>query len=290
MENIFLNGAILGMTKQEIKNRFDEIVDFAGVERYIDTPVKRYSSGMYVRLAFGVAAHLEPDILIVDEVLAVGDAEFQKKALGKMKEVSTKVGRTVLFVSHHMAALKAICNYGMLIQNGILVNTGNITDVIFDYIRVPFENSAEEIKFKMDDSRVIVHSAKINDAIENFIDLETDTTLNISISGQVLEPLPLNIQANLFDMEDYPLAFYSPGHINAFTQTFNKGNFEINCAMALPENMNKGTYKLVIGLADPGKQYYGETIQPIIISWNGITTKTGLVFESKKSGWLLLNK
>ncbi|MFM7852975.1 MAG: ABC transporter ATP-binding protein, partial [Flammeovirgaceae bacterium] len=101
-ENIFLNGAILGMTKQEIKNQFDEIVDFAGVEKYIDTPVKRYSSGMYVRLAFGVAAHLEPDILIVDEVLAVGDAEFQKKCLGKMNDVSKKDGRTVLFVSHNM--------------------------------------------------------------------------------------------------------------------------------------------------------------------------------------------
>jgi lipopolysaccharide transport system ATP-binding protein len=104
-ENIFLNGAILGMTKQEIKGKFDEIVDFAGVERYIDTPVKRYSSGMYVRLAFGVAAHLEPEILIVDEVLAVGDAEFQKKCIGKMKDVSEKDGRTVLFLSNNMDAV-----------------------------------------------------------------------------------------------------------------------------------------------------------------------------------------
>src|ERR1700709_820584 len=106
-DNIFLNGAILGMTKHEIKSKFDEIVDFAGVERYIDTPVKRYSSGMYVRLAFGVAAHLEPEILIVDEVLAVGDVEFQKKALGKMKDVSVKEGRTVLFVSHNLGSLKS---------------------------------------------------------------------------------------------------------------------------------------------------------------------------------------
>ena len=104
-DNIYLNGAILGMTKREITRKFDEIVDFAGVERYIDTPVKRYSSGMYVSLAFGVAAHLEPEILIVDEVLAVGDAEFQKKCLGKMKDVSVNDGRTVLFVSHNMAAI-----------------------------------------------------------------------------------------------------------------------------------------------------------------------------------------
>ncbi len=115
-ENIFLNGAILGMTKQEIKSKFDEIVDFAGVERYIDTPVKRYSSGMYVRLAFGVAAHLEPEILIVDEVLAVGDAEFQKKALGKMKECREEEGRTVLFVSHNMAAIKTLCKTGLLLR------------------------------------------------------------------------------------------------------------------------------------------------------------------------------
>ena len=119
-ENIFLNGAIMGMTKQEIKRKFDEIVDFAGVERYIDTPVKRYSSGMYVRLAFGVAAHLEPEILIVDEVLAVGDAEFQKKALGKMKDVSTKEGRTVLFVSHNMAAVSKLCTNGLLLINGTI--------------------------------------------------------------------------------------------------------------------------------------------------------------------------
>ncbi len=119
-ENIFLNGAILGMTKKEIKSKFDEIVDFAGVERYIDTPVKRYSSGMYVRLAFGVAAHLEPEILIVDEVLAVGDAEFQKKALGKMKDVSGKDGRTVLFVSHNMAAMQNLCNSVILLKNGEL--------------------------------------------------------------------------------------------------------------------------------------------------------------------------
>ena len=117
-ENIFLNGAILGMTKQEIKSKFDEIVDFAGVERYIDTPVKRYSSGMYVRLAFGVAAHLEPEILIVDEVLAVGDAEFQKKALGKMKDVSGRDGRTVLFVSHNMSAISTLCDRVMVLENG----------------------------------------------------------------------------------------------------------------------------------------------------------------------------
>jgi lipopolysaccharide transport system ATP-binding protein len=134
-ENIFLNGAILGMTKREIKSKFDEIVDFAGVERYIDTPVKRYSSGMYVRLAFGVAAHLEPEILIVDEVLAVGDAEFQKKALGKMKEVSEKGGRTVLFVSHNIPSLMDLCKTGLLLENGIIKSNTNIQDIVTEYLK-----------------------------------------------------------------------------------------------------------------------------------------------------------
>lgn len=129
-ENIFLNGAILGMTKREITSKFDEIVDFSGVEKYIDTPVKRYSSGMYVRLAFAVAAYLDPDILIVDEVLAVGDAEFQKKAIGRMKDISKGEGRTVLFVSHNMVSLKALCTSGILLKNGGLFAQNNITEIV----------------------------------------------------------------------------------------------------------------------------------------------------------------
>lgn len=133
-ENIFLNGAILGMNRHEIKRKFDEIVDFAGVERYIDTPVKRYSSGMYVRLAFGVAAHLESEILVVDEVLAVGDGEFQKKCLGKMRDVSTNEGRTVLFVSHQMGTIANLCTRSVLMQNGRLVKDGPTGEVINYYL------------------------------------------------------------------------------------------------------------------------------------------------------------
>lgn len=132
-ENIFLNGAILGMRKFEIRRKFDEIVDFAGVERYVDTPVKRYSSGMYVRLAFAVAAYLESEILVVDEVLAVGDAEFQKKCIGKMGEVSKGEGRTVLFVSHNMSSVKALCNSGILLKNGTISDVGAIDKVIGTY-------------------------------------------------------------------------------------------------------------------------------------------------------------
>ena len=134
-ENIFMNGAILGMTKQEITRKLDEIVDFSGCERYIDTPVKRYSSGMMVRLGFAVAAHLDPEILVVDEVLAVGDAEFQKKAIGKMQDVSKGEGRTVLFVSHNMTSIKALCKRGVLLRNGMLVEDGDVDTVVTHYLR-----------------------------------------------------------------------------------------------------------------------------------------------------------
>lgn len=132
-ENVFLNGAILGMTKREISSKFDEIVAFSGVEKYIDTPVKRYSSGMYVRLAFAVAAHLEPEILIVDEVLAVGDAEFQRKCIGKMKDVAVE-GRTVLFVSHNMEAVKNLCNRALLLEHGSIVAQGSPAEVVDYYL------------------------------------------------------------------------------------------------------------------------------------------------------------
>lgn len=133
-ENIFLNGAILGMTKKEIASKLDEIIEFSGCERYIDTPVKRYSSGMTVRLAFAVAAFLEPEILVIDEVLAVGDAEFQKKAIGKMQDISKGQGRTVLFVSHNMAAVKSLCNKGIILEHGKVVFEGDIENAVSYYL------------------------------------------------------------------------------------------------------------------------------------------------------------
>jgi lipopolysaccharide transport system ATP-binding protein len=133
-ENIFLNGAILGMSKAEIKRKFDEIVDFSGVEKFLDTPVKRYSSGMYVRLAFAVAAHLEPEILVVDEVLAVGDAQFQKKCLGKMQTIAAKDGRTILFVSHHMPSIQRLCGRAIALSNGSIELTGATDQVISSYL------------------------------------------------------------------------------------------------------------------------------------------------------------
>jgi len=144
-ENIFLNGAILGMTKQEIKQKFDEIVDFSGCALYIDTPVKRYSSGMTVRLGFAVAAFLDPEILIVDEVLAVGDFEFQRKAIGKMKDVSKKEGRTILFVSHNMEAIKSLCSHGILIQNGIAIEKNSALSTVQKYLNSNIKNNLNSV-------------------------------------------------------------------------------------------------------------------------------------------------
>jgi lipopolysaccharide transport system ATP-binding protein len=145
-ENVYLNGAILGMTKKEITSKIDEIIDFSGCNRYIDTPVKRYSSGMTVRLAFAVAAFLEPEILIIDEVLAVGDAEFQKKAIGKMQDISRTGLRTVLFVSHNMMAVKSLCTKSIVLENGLVVFEGNTDDAIDYYLKLNSSNSSILIK------------------------------------------------------------------------------------------------------------------------------------------------
>ena len=177
-ENIYLNGAVLGMRKKEIEKKFDEIVEFSGIGQFLDTPVKRYSSGMYVRLAFSVAAHLEPDILIVDEVLAVGDIEFQKKCLGKMEEVTKKEGRTVLFVSHNMGAIKELCSRTILLENGKIKEVGETFQVVHNYIndisavkesKVELSPSPQkEISF----TKVWITNSK--DEITNSINIEDD--------------------------------------------------------------------------------------------------------------------
>jgi len=163
-ENIFLNGAILGMTKTEIKSKFDEIVEFAGVQRYVNTPVKRYSSGMKVRLAFAVAAHLEPEILIVDEVLAVGDAEFQKKAIGKMQDISRGEGRTVLFVSHDMNAILRLCKTAILLNDGRILKKGKAPEIVEDYLSAEFGVSSKKVWKSKEDTKIQILSVEAHDA------------------------------------------------------------------------------------------------------------------------------
>jgi lipopolysaccharide transport system ATP-binding protein len=152
-DNVYMNGTLLGMTKREIDHKFDEIVDFSGVERFLDTPVKRYSSGMQVRLAFAVAAHLDPEILIVDEVLAVGDFAFQRKCLGKMQEVATGDGRTILFVSHNVGAMAQLCQRGVLLEKGRVTAIGPIRDVINTYLRSGPDHRTARAQFPVEPSK-----------------------------------------------------------------------------------------------------------------------------------------
>ncbi len=191
-ENIYLNGAILGMTKKEIASKIDEIIDFSGCERYIDTPVKRYSSGMTVRLAFAVAAFLEPEILVIDEVLAVGDAEFQKKAIGKMQDISRKEGRTVLFVSHNMAAIQSLCTRAILLEKGNIIASGEVEMILEKYLltdikeeinKVTNENFVVEIKQK----KIIDFQENIK--IEVLIDSKIDFDQVIFIDFAILNKL-----------------------------------------------------------------------------------------------------
>jgi lipopolysaccharide transport system ATP-binding protein len=187
-ENIFLNGAILGMTKSEIRNKFDEIVDFSGIEKYIDTPVKRYSSGMYVRLAFAVAAHLDPEILVVDEVLAVGDAEFQKKAIGKMQDVSKEEGRTVLFVSHNMAAIQGLCNRCLLLKEGQITENGSTKLIIEKYFNDNTRDSFLDFKQRKDRSG----NHKIEVSSFYLLNKENQRTSSIICGEKVLFVLEIN--------------------------------------------------------------------------------------------------
>jgi len=206
-ENIYLNGAILGMNRNEIKKHLDEIIAFAGVDAYIDTPVKRYSSGMYVRLAFAVGAHLLSDILIVDEVLAVGDAEFQKKCIGKMQNVSTGEGKTVLFVSHNMASVQALCNLGLFIESGVIKMFSNMDDVALAYQNSKLDNKQNYFVWG-DEARPsnlnvkILSMSLLNDDGYIVSNLTTDDSFRINIEFQVTNPTKLGLTIIVSDIND----------------------------------------------------------------------------------------
>jgi lipopolysaccharide transport system ATP-binding protein len=230
-ENIFLNGAILGMTKKEISEKLDEIVEFSGCERYIDTPVKRYSSGMKVRLAFAVAAHLEPDILIVDEVLAVGDAEFQKKAIGKMQDISRGEGRTVLFVSHDMAAIQNLCSELLVLENGKSIYQGTVVEGIDLYLkgdRVIDNKSLLKIKNREGDKTSLFKSVSFTSEYKGEIYSKTDKIysgsrvfIDIELKNTMTAKRAIYIAMDFVDSRNIPVMNIS----NEFTKNplYSKG-------------------------------------------------------------------
>lgn len=242
-ENIFMNGSIMGMTKAEIRSKFDEIVDFAGVAKYVDTPVKRYSSGMMVRLGFAIAAHLDPEILVVDEVLAVGDAEFQKKAIGKMQDVSKGEGRTVLFVSHNMAAVKSLCTTGIVLQNGMTVFNGNIDDSLKFYLNeAPVANNGiitDAIKHKK--ANIVFKRILINKTEQrNSTITSNQKTLSIRIEGYTPEEIKTDVMLVLKTKDGIPLATLAEGHYKGLIQTIPAGNFTIQKDIELPVFLSNG--------------------------------------------------
>lgn len=257
-ENIFLNGSILGMSKNEIKAKFDEIIDFSGVERYIDTPVKRYSSGMYVRLAFAVAAYLEPDILILDEVLAVGDAEFQKKCLGKMKDVSEKDGRTVLFVSHNLTVISNLCNRVFLFEKGSIMADGDSLKVISKYSEL-FEKAAgckkwDDILQAPGSENVKLKSVRIisNGQITSEIDIQDDFIIEFEYWNAKKD---ISLTSYFHIADAYGTVVMSSGNLDSVNKGkdfwFNKmhsvGVYKAKCVVP-GKMLNTGKYTLNISV------------------------------------------
>ena len=250
-ENIFMNGTIMGMTRAEINAKLDAIVDFAGVERYLDTPVKRYSSGMTVRLGFAVAAFLEPEILVVDEVLAVGDAEFQKKAIGKMQDVSRGEGRTVLFVSHNMAAVRSLCQRGIVLENGGMVFDGEITDSVEYYLSLcrHTEADADLNNRDLSSKRAFVSQFDFVDQDGAILDqLSFNAPLRCRFTILSQESLSVSLRIVLFDMDNNRvLALDSRDEYGFFKLTANKP-FTIECQTVDNLGIKPGKYKVNISL------------------------------------------
>jgi lipopolysaccharide transport system ATP-binding protein len=251
-ENVYLNGAILGMTKKEITSKIDEIIDFSGCERYIDTPVKRYSSGMTVRLAFAVAAFLDPEILIIDEVLAVGDAEFQKKAIGKMQDISKQGGRTVLFVSHNMAAVKSLCTRGIVLENGNVKFDGKIENAVSFYLsgdsesqnKKTFSSEYDKKEFRLHEISLNPFGKSADHVLDEYQKIEINTVFTLkAIDSKIHVTFVLNNE-----MGDSLFTF---SHVNNKLK-LNQGLNKIKCT--LPEGfLNIGSYYLSLCIIENAK-------------------------------------
>lgn len=249
-QNIFLNGSIMGMHRHEIKSKLDEIISFAGIEKYIDTPVKRFSSGMSVRLGFAVAAFLEPEILIVDEVLAVGDAEFQRKAIGKMQDISKGHGRTVLFVSHNMSAVKSLCTKAIILKNGELTFSGNATKCVEDYL-VSNQKIKQAVKFddKINEKNVRLIKIKISPKEgQKLITVETGFNIEVEFENYNINKT-IACGINVSNQELVQL-FELPCFLTE--KNSKKGTFYINANIP-PFLLNAGIYNISFVLAESQK-------------------------------------
>ena len=286
-ENIFMNGSIMGMTKAEIRSKFDEIVDFAGVAKYVDTPVKRYSSGMMVRLGFAIAAHLEPEILVVDEVLAVGDAEFQKKAIGKMQDVSKGEGRTVLFVSHNMAAVRSLCTSGIMLKNGMVDFIGNISDTLNHYLNDNDNNHNQMIinNIKWKKSTLTINSIEINQSKQSLSTLKSgQKSLEIKIDGHTEEDMTYDVMIIMKSKEGIPLASYARGHYDGLIKHEKKGDFSIKKTIELPHILSRGIINVDLYIHHPTVEYYLKAPNCCILESEGYQSGYGVSMLQETNG------
>lgn len=259
-ENIFMNGAIMGMTRHEIKRKFDEIVIFSGIEKYVDTPVKRYSSGMTVRLGFAIAAHLEPEILVVDEVLAVGDAEFQKKAIGKMQDVSQDEGRTVLFVSHNMSAIQNLTTRCVFLKNGAVDQIGTTEDIIDCYLRdnIQANNGSLYIKDQLDENKPI-------ELLSSNVEI-LDHILNIHIRYIVRKPVGSVVAARIVNSKEVTIVTIMDTDNENISFTKKEGEHDIKFCFPI-ETLVPDTFRATISFSDmKSERYdYNENIMSFVI-------------------------
>lgn len=285
-ENIYLNGAILGMTKAEISSKIDEIVAFSGCEMYIDTPTKRYSSGMTVRLAFAVAAHLEPDILVIDEVLAVGDAEFQKKAIGKMQDISKGQGRTVLFVSHNMAAVKSLCTRAIVLKHGQIAFKGNTHEAVDFYLSHATEGNTNVVTNdpRLDSELVTVESVGIRPRDKGFDDViyQTDT-LAFEVSFTKLVEDPVSMHFRIKDSNENFL--FTHGSLEKIDNHGLTGNFTYR--MIVPQHtFNVGDFIVDFGYVH-GKKFRVLQHNYLTFSVNSKTKLVGSYYGKGKGAFKL---
>jgi lipopolysaccharide transport system ATP-binding protein len=285
-ENVYLNGAILGMSRAEIRRKFDEIVAFAEVEKFLDTQVKHYSSGMYVRLAFAVAAHLEPEILIVDEVLAVGDAQFQQKCLGKMEKVASG-GRTILFVSHNTAAIAQLCSSGLLLENGGVGHRGSVSDCLKLYsTRIDGANARLIDGLQNLDPRVKITRLLINENSTTVTSIRSgQRTLPFEIDLDVREAIALSVEVSLREQFGGALAIFSPGHFEPESGllALGIGQHRLRAQIQLP-SLHRGAYIIDFFLTRPGVTYYARAQNLCTLHHEGTVTPNGVVFDQSAQG------
>ena len=287
-ENIYMNGSIMGMTRQEISRKLDEIVDFAGVERYLDTPVKRYSSGMTVRLGFAVAAFMEPEILVVDEVLAVGDAEFQKKAIGKMQDVSRGGGRTVLFVSHNMASVKSLCTRGIVLKDGLVDFSGTTDEAVIHYLQVYEKNNGskivENIQWKKHNISILNIELNGTDRTHSTI-TPSQHTLSIRIEGYTDEDILTDLMLIMKNKDEVPMASLAEGHSKGILQPVHKGNFTLERNIQLPKFMGSGDYYVDVYMHHPMVEYQMKAENCACLHIDGYQEGFGRAFDQKDMGF-----